>query len=448
MNTQPHNALSAINARRKICEGQLTSVNLIKACLTRIEESDNQIKAWAQLDAELALLRAEEMDNVRRSGKAVGPLHGVPVALKDIIDTQGLPTERGTPVFAGRRPSADAAVVERLLDAGAVVLGKTVTTEFAFMHPSATRNPHNVSRTPGGSSSGSAAAVAAFQVPLAIGTQTNGSVIRPASFCGTFGFKPTRGVTSRRGILQTSQSLDQVGVFARTLEDAALLADVISAYDPIDSASFARPRPAMLEGCRADVPVTPNFAVHDLPYDDRTDEDARAGLDELISALGGQVERLPSPEGFPDLIHAQRVIHEYEFCRHLGEVFAANWDALSASIKPAVERGRAISAAQYEDAVDLMNRAGSYFDAFFKDFDAIITLGSSGTAPKIESGGTGDPVYCTIWTLCGLPCLALPLLVGENDLPIGVQLVGAAEEDDRLFRTASWMLKKLQGDAI
>ena len=193
----PHHALSAVEAARRIDEGRLSSLDLVKSCLARIEETDGQLKAWVHLDPERALKQAEEMDLIRQTGRPTGALHGVPVGLKDIVDTVDYPTERGTPVFAGRQPSQDAALVDRLREAGAVILGKTATTEFAFVHPAETRNPHNVNHSPGGSSSGSAAAVAAFHVPLAVGTQTNGSVIRPASYCGIYGFKPTRGVISR-----------------------------------------------------------------------------------------------------------------------------------------------------------------------------------------------------------------------------------------------------------
>lgn len=447
MDAPAANALSATEALEKIRSGRLTSVDLVKACLAKIDETDGAIKAWVRVDSDRALARAEEMDAMRKAGRALGALHGIPVALKDIIDTKDLPTECGTAIFEGRQPDADAAIVERLLDAGAVILGKTVTTEFAFMNPAETRNPHDTSRTPGGSSSGSAAAVAGFHAPLAIGTQTNGSVIRPASFCGTFGFKPTRGIVSRRGILQTSRHLDQVGTFGRSLEDVALLTDVIGGYDPKDGLSFPRPRPAMLQGYGAEVPIEPNFALLELPYDDRTESAARAGLDELVAALGAQVDRIPAPEIFTELVEAQRVIHEYEICGHQSEVFAAGWDQLSARLRETIERGRAISQSEYEAAVDLKQRAEGYFQAFFKDFDAVLTLAAPGEAPLAESGGTGDPVFCTIWTLCGLPCLTLPLLVGENGLPVGVQLVGAAEEDDRLLRTANWMLNYLQAEA-
>jgi len=441
-NTAP-NALTAVEAARKIRKGLLSSVDLVTACLNQIDQTDGQIHAWAHIDREQALEQARAADVIRRAGRPVGPLHGVPVGLKDIIDTRDLPTERGTPIFAGRQTDADAAIVERLREAGAVILGKTVTTEFAFMHPSETRNPHNPEHSPGGSSSGSAAAVAAFHVPLAIGTQTNGSVIRPASFCGTFGFKPTRGVVSRRGILQTSQSLDQVGVFARDLEDAALLADAISLYDPADPLSYARPRPRMLDGSRAEAPVEPNFAWLDLPYHDRLTQDSSDGFAEVVDALGGQVDRLPADENLSGLIKVQATIHEYEIWQHLQHVFKDNWDQLSTSLQPTLERAQKISEEQYQDALAVKKSAESFFADFFNDYDAIIAPSAAGEAP-VFGNGTGDPVFCTIWTLCGLPSVTLPLLVGEKGLPIGVQLIAGTEEDDRLMRTANWFLNKLQ----
>ena len=383
------------------------------------------------------------MDAIRQAGRPLGPLHGIPVGVKDIIDVRGLPAERGTPAFAGRVPEADAALVERLREAGAVILGKTVTTELAFLHPSSTRNPHDPTRTPGGSSSGSAAAVAAGHVPLAIGTQTNGSVIRPAAFCGIFGFKPTRGIISRRGILQTSETLDQAGGFARTLEDAALLCDIIASYDPSDTASYPHPRPAMREGFHAEVPVEPAFAWFDLPFNDRLDPDARAGLDEVISALGAHVERLEASENLAGLVGVQQTIHEYEICRHLSDTFDAHWDQISPTLQTVIERGRQISAEQHADALAVRASAIAYFEGFFKDYDAVITPATTGEAPAFESG-TGDPVFCTIWTLLGLPTLTLPLLCGAQGLPIGLQLVGAGEEDDRLLRTAHWLVDRLE----
>ncbi len=437
------NALSANEAVRKIKEGSLSSVKLVKACLARIEETDGQLKAWVHLDPAHALKQAEELDQIRRAGRPVGPLHGVPVGIKDIIDTNDFATERGTKIYSGRRPEKDAALVERLREAGAVILGKTATTEFAFMHPTDTRNPHNPDYSPGGSSSGSAAAVAGFHVPLAIGTQTNGSVIRPASFCGTYGFKPTRGVISRRGVLKTSESLDQVGVFARTLEDVALLADVIGGFDASDAASYSRPRPNMLVGSQAAVPVAPELVWFDLPFNDRLTGDALEGLEEVINALGARVEKIPVSDNMIGLVDIQNTIQSYELCQHLDKQFKTHWDLLSETLQSAVQRGRKISKSQYNEAIEIMASGVEYFELFFKDYDAVIAPSAAGEAPKFADG-TGDPIFCSIWTLCGLATVNLPLLVGENGLPVGVQLIGTAEEDDRLLRTANWLLQELQ----
>lgn len=444
MSDLPPNGLTALEARDKIREGWITSVELVSACIERINQTEPQLAAWAHFDAAQAMAQAEELDRIRMSGKPLGPLHGVPVGLKDIIDTRDMPTWRGSPVFHNRQPEKDAFLVDRLRDAGAVLMGKTHTTEFAFVHPAQTRNPHNPEHTPGGSSSGSAASVAGYHVPLAIGTQTNGSVIRPASFCGTFGFKPTNGVVSRNGLLRTSQTLDQVGVFGRSLEDVALIADCLAAYDPADPNSYPRPRPAMFAGVRAQVPVEPDFVWIDLPYADRFSPDMIEGMEEVMEALGDRVERIVAPDWFADAIECQRIIHEYEICQNLAETFNTHWDGISDTLKPVIERGRKISESEYLGARAAHEKVEAFFAEFFMDYDAILTPAATGEATAVAEGHTGDPVCCTIWTLAGLPCLNLPLLTGSNNLPVGVQLVGGREEDDRLLRTANWLLNALE----
>ncbi|WP_420010487.1 amidase [Tateyamaria sp.] len=421
-----------------MASGRLTSVQLVQSCLDQIKATDGAIKAWAFLDPDAALAQAGECDRLRKAGMALGPLHGIPVGLKDIIDTAKMPTERGSPVFAGRQTKDVARLVEHLREAGAVIMGKTVTTELAFVHANETRNPHNPDHSPGGSSSGSAAAVAAMHVPLAVGTQTNGSVIRPASFCGTFGFKPTRGVISRTGLLQTSVSLDQVGCFGRTLADVALLTDAIGSYDQHDATSFARPRPDMSAGATADAPVTPDLAWFDLPFNDRLLDAAKDGLDAVLDILGDQVTRMEPADTLSNLVAVQARIHEYEICQHQAEVFDQHWDKISDTLKPVVERGRQITRAEYEDALAVKASAEAFFADFFVEFDAIVAPSAAGEAPKFGNG-TGDPIFCTLWTLAGLPCVTLPLLVGDTGLPIGVQLIGPAEKDDRLLRTARWL---------
>ena len=435
--------LNVAEASQKIAEGWISSVDLVQSCLERIAETDEHVGAWVHVDAEGALARAARMDDIRRCGYPIGRLHGIPVGLKDIVDTKDMPTQRGSAIYKGRQPGSDASIVHRLLDEGAVILGKTVTSELAFVHANETRNPHNVAHSPGGSSSGSAAAVAAFQVPLAVGTQTNGSVIRPASYCGVYGFKPSNGVISRSGLLQTSKTLDQVGVFARTMEDAALLADVLSGYDPADQNSFDYPRPAMLAGTRSDVPVEPVFAVFDLPFADRLSDEGREGFAETVDVLGDKAERHAAPPAFAFLLETHRMIHEYEICHHLEKAFEDHWKLISNTLKPIVERGRVITKTQYEHALGTKAETESYFDTFFIDYDAILAPSTTGEAP-LFGNGTGDPCYSTIWTLAGLPCINMPMLTSANALPMGLQVIGQAGRDDRLLRTSNWLLHYLQ----
>jgi Asp-tRNA(Asn)/Glu-tRNA(Gln) amidotransferase A subunit family amidase len=354
-----------------------------------------------------------------------------------------MPTECGTPVFKGRRPVNDARIVEKLREAGAVILGKTKTTEFAFMQPTDTSNPHDPSRTPAGSSSGSAAAVAARHVPLAIGSQTGGSVIRPASFCGVYGFKPTQGTIPRSGVFRTSASLDHVGCFANSLEDVALLADVLAGYDQNDPTSFARPRADMLKGARAEVPVDPYIAWFDMPFHDRLGPDAVEGLEAVLDGLGARVERFPASPQLADLTTVHQTIYDYELAQNMAVLAADRWDDLSVNMTTAIARGRDISDAQYQDALGVKSSATAFFAEHFNEFDAIFAPSATGESPPIAGGTTGDSIFCTIWTLVGLPTLSLPLLVGESGLPVGVQVVGAAEEDDRLMRTASWIQNTL-----
>jgi len=276
-------ALSATEAAARIARGEATSEALVSACLDRIEAQDPQVRAWAFLDRERALAQAKAADETRRIGKGVGPLHGVPVGIKDVIDTADFPTEHGSPIFKGRRPDKDAACVTALRRAGAVILGKTVTTEFAASTPSVTRNPHNLEHTPGGSSSGSAAAVAAGMVPLAVGTQTGGSVIRPAAFCGVYGFKPTFGMIPRTGVLPQALSLDTVGVFARSVEDAALIADAMQAYDGGDAASLATSRPRLLATATEDWPLPPSMVFVKTHAWANADAATREAFDELVA---------------------------------------------------------------------------------------------------------------------------------------------------------------------
>lgn len=441
-------ALSAVQAADLIRDGRLKSEALVQECIDRIQATDGELGAWAWMDADCALRQAKEMDHIRWHGKPVGALHGVPVGIKDIIDTKGIPTERGSAVCAGRIPRKDAFVIDRLRDAGAVIMGKSVTTEMAFMRPSDTVNPHNMAHSPGGSSSGAAASVAAFQVPLGIGTQTNGSVIRPASFCGVFGFKPSRGLISRTGILRTCQSLDQVGVFARCLEDVAALADAIVGSDSTDPSARLRPQPQMLAGARSEVPIEPSLVWIDAPYHNELPDDARQGLEDVKALLAPRVENIPAPGHFHHLLKTHKIIQDYEIGRNLRRLADDHFQMLSPQLLNVIKSGQQVDRKTYRSALQEKAAAERYFHQFFWDYDAIIAPASLGEAPALVEKITGDPVCSTVWTLCGLPCLSLPILTGHRGLPIGVQLIGGPEEDDRLLRTAHWVLKALAPSSL
>ena len=420
--------------------GDATSSTLVTHYADAIESTDANIHAWVDFSRDTATSQATTLDDIRKRGEPTGSLHGIPVGIKDIYDTADFKTQYGSAIHDQHQPENDCAVVEKLKEAGAMVMGKTVTTEFAFMHPSITCNPHNTDYSPGGSSSGSAAAVAAGHVPLAIGSQTNGSVIRPASFCGVYGFKPSRGIISRRGALATSDTLDQVGVFGADVGDIALLADSLAGYDATDNASYKEPKPQMLQGYLSEPPVEPAIAWLDMPYAGNYSADANEGFEELLSELDS-IERLPVPQTFAALIPSHKLIHEYEIVRCLKERIDKHWEQISDTIKPVLLAGKEHTEEQYREALTIKTAAEAWFQEFFNDYDAILTPSALSEAPLM--GSTGDPVCCTIWTLCGLPCISLPLLTGTNDLPIGVQLVGAFRQDDRLLRTTRRLIQNL-----
>ena len=435
--------LTAAEAARLIRDGAISSAQLVEACLTRIRNTDEEVQAWAFLDPDYALAQARAADEWRLSGRSIGPLHGVPIGVKDIFDTADMPTENGSVLHAGRTPSRDATAVARLRAAGAVIMGKTVTTEFAYFAPGKTRNPHNPEHTPGGSSSGSAAAVAAEMVPLALGSQTNGSTIRPAAFCGVLGFKPTHGLISRHGVLTLSRTLDHVGLFARTIDDIALLSEQLVGYDERDPDTRPRARVPFVDVAADEPPLPPMFALVKTPYWDRVDEDTKEGFAELVESLGGQVEEIELFPSATDAWEWHQTIMEAEMAANLQREWEKGRDRLSEALRLQLERGREVRAVDYQRA---LSRIGPMYESFVELFeqryDAIITPAAPGTAPK-GLASTGDPAFCTLWTLCGMPALNLPLLQSAQRLPIGVQLVGPRDGDARLLRTARWLARRV-----
>ena len=423
--------------------GRVTCVELVESCLGRIRDSEPQVEAWIYLDPEYALRQAKESDEWRLLGRPTGGLHGVPVGLKDIIDTADMPTENGSVLHAGRTPSRDAAVVERLRAAGAVIMGKTVTTEFATRTAGKTRNPHNPGHTPGGSSSGSAAAVAAGMVPLSLGSQTGGSTIRPGSYCGVYALKPTHGLVSRHGMFQLSRSLDHVGLFARTIEDLALLLEEVAGYDERDPDTRARGRGPYRAVAAEEPPIEPRFGFFRTGRWDRIAEDAQAALAEVVEHLGGRVEEFELSASADELAEWHRVIMDSEVAVNLRREWETGRDRLSAPLRARIEAGHAVRAPEYLAARAAAGPLIATFTELFEQrYDAILTPAVDGTAPAgLES--TGEPTFCTLWTMLGLPSVSLPLLQGANGLPLGVQLVGPRHADGRLLRTARWLVESV-----
>jgi len=437
-------ALTALEARDRIAKGLLTARDYAEALIAVIEADEPRVRAWVWFDADFVRKQADKLDLLRRSGRAIGPLHGLPVALKDIIDTLKIPTENGCAADKGRVAGMEAWIVTELRAAGAILMGKTVTTELAFMHPGVTTNPHNAAHTPGGSSSGSAAAVAAGMVPLAIGTQTGGSVIRPAAFCGVTGYKPTFGAIPRTGILSQSPSLDTVGVFARTPQDAALLADALFGHDPKDSATSPAPPPRLLATASEKPPLEPIFAFVKPPgWQERATEETRAAFEELTSALGDRCFEVPLPQPFETAAMLRERINFAEMAKTYHR-YTRDLDALGAPTRAALEEGAAITAKEYLAALDWREVLYSGTDEIFEHADAILTLAAPGPAPEgLES--TGDAIFNGLWTFLGMPAITIPVLQAENGLPMGVQIVARRDGDARLLRTARWLYDWVEG---
>ena len=437
--------LSAVELRDRMADGALPAVELARACLARIAAREPRVRAWAWLDSENVMRQAEALDARRATGQTIGPLHGLPVGIKDIIDTEGMGTENGTVLDAGRVPDRDAALVSRLKQAGALIMGKTVTTELANRAPGRTRNPHNPEHTPGGSSSGSAAAVADHMLPLAIGTQTAGSVIRPAAYCGVVGYKPSFGAIPRTGVLMQSPSLDTIGVFARDVADAALLADVLFGHDPDDPATSVQPPPRLLEIGLTAPPVAPSLAFVRQPAWDMAAPDTADAFASLCETLGARCTAVELPPPFADAL----VQHRFTFLAEMGKCYAAyerrGRDRLSPTMQGLLDEARQISARDYLVSRDWPATLNDGLDEIFDRFDAILTPAAAGPAPSgLDS--TGDPAFNSLWTYCGTPAVTLPVLTARNGLPMGAQLVGRRGDDARLLRTAHWLGDYLSSD--
>lgn len=437
--TAPANSATALVQR--IRAGEISASEALDAHLARIDESEPTIHAWDYLARDNARKQAEIADKARRQGAPMGALHGVPLGVKDIFDTFDMPTQYGTPLHKDRRPREDAFAVERLRSQGAIMLGKTSTTELATYAPGVTktRNPHNPEHTPGGSSSGSAAAVAAGHVPAALGTQTNGSVIRPASFCGVWGYKPSFGAISRTGVLRQAPALDQVGVLAATLQDAGLVAQQMMVHDSRDSAMRPRAAPDLQAAAGELPPVTPLMAFVKTPVWDQAESETQEAFAELSQALGEAVTEIALPESFAHIHTMHKTVMEAEIARNYHRDYERGADQLSDSLRGQIERGREVRAVDYIRSAESIGALAAIADEILNDYDAFLTPAAPGTAPH-GLDDTGSAAFCTIWTYLGMPALSIPLMTGSNGLPMGVQLVAARGDDARLFRMANWLV--------
>lgn len=423
---QSLNELTASEAARGIAGGRFSSEALVADCLTRIREREPAVMAWQHLDPEYALAQARERD----AATPAGPLHGVPVGIKDIYDTVDMPTTWGSPIYAGNRPASDAAVVASLRAAGAVILGKTVSTEFAGLDPGKTRNPHNTAHTPGGSSSGSAAAVADFMVPVALGSQTAGSVIRPAAFCGVVGFKPSHGVLNRRGMAPIADALDTVGYMTRSIEDLALVLAVLTCRVPPAAPSQADP--PRIGMCRDHL-----WAEAD-PEAVAAVEDAGSRL----AAAGARISQVDLPATFADLAARQMTLMGFEAARSFAHERRAHDDRLGPKLRDLIEIGERASFADCQAALRAATACRRELAAIFDGHDMLLTVSAKGEAPA-GLAATGDMRFQSLWTFLHAPCVSLPTHTGPTGLPIGTQFIGPFQGDDSLLVNAGWAARRL-----
>ena len=434
------NTWTASQMADAINQGDVSAEEVTQSCIERISEREDIVKAWAFWDPDLALKQARACDEHRAAGNPLDLLHGVPVGLKDIIDTADMPTESGSDHLKGRRPSRDATSTALLRAAGAIILGKTVTTEFAMTGQRGTHNPHDTARTPGGSSSGSGAGVADFMVPLALGSQTGGSMLRPASFCGVHGYKPTYGSISRHGVFILARALDHLGIYARSLKDVAMAGDVLMVRDPRDFDMRAHPNAGLLKVLAGtdDSPLRLAF-IKGPPW-----ASAEPYMDELFGAYIdglGDIPEVTLGGIFDGALEAQAIVMNANVWMNLREYVDNHEDQLQVETVRRIVAGRDILAADYIAARELTDSLIAALDGLFEHYDALITAAAPGEAPVgLES--TGNAAFQRIWTLTGLPTMSLPLLKGPNGMPIGVQVIGKRGRDADLMRAVRWVEEK------
>ncbi len=425
MTAKPLNQLTASEIVAAIAAKKTTAEAVARACLDHIAAREPQVEAWQFLDPDFVIKQARALD---ASGK-VGPLQGVPVGIKDIIDTADMPTEYGTPIHKGHRPRIDAALVALTRRAGGIIMGKTVTTEFANRHPGKTHHPKDHARTPGGSSSGSAAAVGDCMVPLAVGTQTTGSTIRPAAFCGCVGYRPTWGDIRCHGVMEASGSVDTVGLIARSAEDIALYRDVVLGITPQPLAD--------------NVVEAPRIGFCRTPYWNQCEPGTQKSLEDCAAKLakaGAKVSDVTLPEAFSQLEDAHRWVTSFEFARNRAWEINHHYEMISETLRNnRLKDGLACSFEKYRESRSTLARLRRMMHDVFKDFDVLLVPAASGEAP-VGLNATGNASHCLIGTSTHVPCMTLPLFIGPNGLPVGAQFMAARNNDRLLLEAARWVM--------
>ena len=436
-------SLSLEELAEKIKSGQLSSVEVCEKYIDRIKKFEKDVKAWAHFDKKVLLEKATEADEHRRAGKPTGSLHGVPIAIKDIIGTVDMPTECGTVIRKGKSYSQNAEIIDLLHASGAIVMGKTATSELAYLGPPATTNPHDKNRTPGGSSSGSAASVASFMAPASIGSQTGGSVIRPASYCGVVGYKPSYGLISRNGVLRTSFSLDQIGMFGRKVEDVAMLAKVLIKKDKYDASTIHYSTENILSETKKGPIFEPKFIFYKTDHWKIIDKKSRESFEYFIKSFKKNIEIFDTPSYFKDIHKYHQIIHETDLANNFSIYYKKFKKKLSKYMQDAISNGNKYTAKEYAEAIDFMKRSYESYEEVFEDYHGVLSPSSPGVAPKgLKSTGTAE--FNKVWSYLGTPCISLPLLEGENNLPLGVQLIGNKYDDHRFLGVAKWLEKECQ----
>ena len=430
--------LTATEAAQRIRDRQISPVELTESILHRIDSLEPQLKAWVYLDREAVLADAKQKKAELESGAKLGPLHGVPIAIKDIYYTAGIPTTACSKVYADFVPTFDATTITLLKGAGAIMLGKTVTTEFACLDPSPTLNPWNPAHTPGGSSSGSAVSVASRMCPIAMGSQTVGSVLRPASYNGVVGFKPTYGRVSRYGVIPVSWSLDTMGWMSRSVEDAALLLQVMAGPDPQDPVASRREVPDYLAGLKS--PQPPRVGLLHGFFHENADEETRKHLDEVVQRLsraGAQVEELNLPESINTAVEDQRTIMAVEGASFHKPMYERQSQDYQPLLRDMIRRGLETDGTTYSRALESRLQFITDMHQLAEQADVLLTP-STPTPALPDVTNTGNTIFQGPWTSCGLPTITLPSGLAASGLPMGIQLIAAPFEEGRLLAAARW----------